>query len=228
MAEQNDKLVSMAKQFSGLPIKHLIGAPLVAAAQANNMMAMTQTKFLLDTCFTTPEHGDEIYKPIMIKMTLTRSVLNADGSAAEPIESDFSLPLLTIIPLNSLAVDDVNVAFEMEVKSSFASSDASQKSKQANEKNSISKKISQTEVSAEITGAVAASEKSQFDNSASYKKSNSAKYEISAHAGQIALPVGVTTIIDTFSKSLAPIQLKNDQSANQTQTPEEPSAPSST
>ncbi len=41
MVDQNKKLVSMAKQFSGLPMKELIGAPLVAAAQANNMMAVT-------------------------------------------------------------------------------------------------------------------------------------------------------------------------------------------
>ena len=190
MADDNKKLVSMAKQFSGLPIKHLIGAPLVAAAQANNMMAMTQTKFLLDTCFTSPENGDEIYKPIMIKMTLTRSVVNADGSAGEPIESDFSLPLLTIIPLNSLVVDDVNVAFEMEVKSSFASNEGTEKSKNRDEKNSLSKKISQADISAEITGAVASSDKSQSSSNSAYKKSNSAKYEISAHAGQIALPVG--------------------------------------
>ena len=50
MATQ-DKLVSMARQFSGLPMKELIGAPLVAASEANNMMALSQTKFLLETCF---------------------------------------------------------------------------------------------------------------------------------------------------------------------------------
>lgn len=205
MAGQNKKLVSMAKQFSGLPMKELIGAPLVAAAQANNMMAITQTKFLLETCFSLTKQGEkEIYKPVMVCMTLTRPVINADGSEAEPVETDFNLPLLTIIPLNSLAVDEVNVMFEMEVKSSF-SSDSSKSNK---DDQSISTKMSDSHASAELTGVVAASEKSNTDDSSSFRKSNSAKYEISAHAGQIPLPVGVTTIIETFSRAIAPIHLK--------------------
>ncbi|WP_299265722.1 DUF2589 domain-containing protein [uncultured Psychrosphaera sp.] len=213
MVDQNKKLVSMAKQFSGLPMKELIGAPLVAATQANNMMAITQTKFLLETCFFLKKQGDkEIYKPIMINMTLTRQVINADGSAAESVETDFNLPLLTIIPLNSLAVDDINVSFEMEVKSSFTSDSSSDASAENKDENSISRKINNNNISAELSGSVAASESSNSSDKSSFKKSNSAKYEIKAHAGQIPLPVGVTTIIETFSKSMAPIHLKAENS----------------
>ena len=55
-------LVSMAQQFSGLPMRSLIGGPLTAAAQANSMMAVTQTKFMMDTCFnkTTAEGKDKV------------------------------------------------------------------------------------------------------------------------------------------------------------------------
>ncbi len=209
MAGQNKKLVSMAQQFSGLPMKELIAAPLVAAAQANNMMALTQTKFLLDTCFSLKIQGEkEVYKPIMINMTLTRPVINADGTEAEPIESDFNLPLLTMIPLNSLAVDEVKVNFEMEVKSSFSTGKSKDSVKENNDKNSISRKVNNDNLSAELNGVVAASDKSNSNDSSSFKKSNSAKYEINAHAGQIPLPVGVTTIIEAFSQSIVPVQLK--------------------
>ncbi|MGL1957292.1 MAG: DUF2589 domain-containing protein [Colwellia sp.] len=219
MAGQNKKLVSMAKQFSGLPMKELIGAPLVAAAQANNMMALTQTKFLLETCFSLKTQGEkEIYKPIMINMTLTRLVINADGTEAEPIESDFNLPLLTIIPLNSLAVDEVKVNFEMEVKSSFSTDKLANSVKENIDKDSISRKINSDNISAELNGVVAASDKSSSDDSSSFKKSNSAKYEINAHAGQIPLPVGVTTIIEAFSQSIVPIQLKAGDEKKQSET----------
>lgn len=217
MAGQNKKLVSMAKQFSGLPMKELIGAPLVAAAQANNMMAITQTKFLLETCFSLNTHGEkEVYKPIMINMTLTRPVINADGTEAESVESDFNLPLLTIIPLNSLAVDEVKVNFEMEVKSSFSTEKSSDSAKKNADKNSISRKVNDDHISAELNGVVAASDNTNSSDSSSFKKSNSAKYEINAHAGQIPLPVGVTTIIETFSQSIVPIQLKTGDEAKHT------------
>jgi hypothetical protein len=44
-------LLSISQQFSGLPMDALIGGPLNAAARANAAMALTQTKFMLDTCF---------------------------------------------------------------------------------------------------------------------------------------------------------------------------------
>ena len=206
----------MAKQFSGLPMKDLIGAPLVAASEANNMMALSQTKFLLETCFELKSDGErEIHKPVMINMTVTRSVINADGSEAEPIESDFNLPLLTIIPINSLAVDEMNFSFEMEVKSSFSADTSTTASSDKKSEAGIGKTLDKGSVSTELTGSVAGTDKSDSKESTSYKKSNAAKYEINAHAGQLQLPVGITTIIETYSNAIAPIQLKNDSKSQQ-------------
>lgn len=36
----------------------------------------------------------------------------------------FNLPLLTIIPVNSLGVNNVDISFEMEVKSSFSETES--------------------------------------------------------------------------------------------------------
>lgn len=203
------KLVSMAQQFSGLPMKELIGAPLVAAAQANNMMAMTQTKFLLDTCFNIKHVGEnDVYKPIMVNMTLTRPVINSDGTKADSVKTDFNLPLLTLIPLNSLAVDEVDVLFEMEVKSSFATQEVTKKEDSSKDQSSLSQKIESSTVSAELSGAVAASSQSESSANSDFKKSNSAKYEIKTHAAKIPLPIGVTTVIEAFTQSIAPIHLK--------------------
>lgn len=198
-------LVSMAQQFSGLPIKSLISAPLLAGAEANSKMAKTQTEFLLDTCF---ELIDTNYKPIMINMTLTRSVINVDGTAGDPIETKFELPLMTIMPLNSLAVDDISVKFEMEVKSSFSNDKDSSSSTDTEKKGAFKASVGYGCFSAEVSGSVSSSSKSASSEKSHYEKSNSAKYEINAHAGQLPLPEGVTTIIQAFSQSIAPIQLK--------------------
>src|SRR5699024_4477592 len=130
-------LVSMAQQFSGLPMSSLIGAPLNAAAKANSAMAVTQTKFILDTCFehqSDPDNPDNQtdYNPIMINMTLTRPIIhppedaptednpNPAPSGIDTATTTFNLPLLTVIPINSLGVDNATVTFEMEVKSSYS------------------------------------------------------------------------------------------------------------
>lgn len=187
-----------------------IGAPLVAASEANNMMALSQTKFLLETCFELQQVDDkEVHRPIMINMTVTRPVLNADGTSAAPVESEFRLPLMTIVPINSLAVDELNFKFEMEVKSSFSSDSSKQSKSTSKDEKGIGHTLSEGSATAELTGTVASAEQKNTEESANYKKSNAAKYEINAHAGQLPLPVGVTTIIETYTNAIAPIQLKN-------------------
>lgn len=204
-------LVSMAQQFSGLPIKSLIGAPLKAAADANGMMARTQTQFMLSTCFNGTA-GDESapLTPIMIAFTITRSVIKDDATPADPptAEVTFSLPLLTLIPLNSLAVDEVKVHFEMEVKSSTSQDKETSTSQETSAEGSFTAKYNAGLFSCEVSGSVSSKSESASKESQHYESSNQAKYEIDVHAGQLPLPKGVTTIIDAFTKNIAPIQLK--------------------
>lgn len=204
-------LVSMAQQFSGLPIKSLIGAPLKAAADANGMMARTQTQFMLSTCF----NGDATDQtkpltPIMISFNITRSVIKEDGTPASPstAEVTFSLPLLTLIPLNSLAVDDVKVHFEMEVKSSTSQDKETSSSQETSAEGSFTAKYNAGLFSCEVHGSVSSKSESSSSEKQHYESSNQAKYEIDVHAGQLPLPKGVITIIDAFTKNIAPIQLK--------------------
>jgi hypothetical protein len=214
MPDQNRALVSMAQQFSGLPIKTLISAPLLAGAEANSKMAITQTQFLLSTCFNiTGEGAAAQYDPIMINMTLTRSVIKPDGTAGDPVQTRFDLPLMTIMPLNSLAVDDVTVKFEMEVKSTFSNDKETSSESESAASGSFSAKVGFGCFSAEVSGSVSSASKSASSEKSHYEKSNSARYEINAHAGQLPLPEGVTTIIQAFSQCIAPIQLKGEAAA---------------
>ncbi len=217
MPDQDRALVSMAQQFSGLPIKSLIGAPLIAGAEANAKMAITQTQFLLSTCFDITEKGEsKDYKPIMINMKLERSVIGPDGNVLDkPATTNFDLPLLTIMPLNSLAVDNIDVNFEMEVKSSFSNDKETSSESESAAQGSFSAKVGYGCFSAEVSGSVSASSKNSSSEKSHYEKSNSARYQINAHAGQLPLPEGVTTIIQAFSQCIAPIQIKEGGTTSQ-------------
>lgn len=214
MAE--NALVSMAQQFSGLPMGSLIGGPLNAAAQANAAMATTQTKFMLDTCFKQSGTAPDIsYEPLMINMSLTRPVIAPPAAAGgAPVISQatttFNLPLLTIIPLNSLGVDSAAVTFEMEVKSSF-SEDASQTQEtQVKAAASFEAKIGYGPFSATVKGSASYDHKDSSTHSTHYQKSNSAKYTVNVHAGQLPLPKGVNVIIEAFAQAIQPIEVKAD------------------
>jgi VCBS repeat-containing protein len=209
----------MAQQFSGLPMPALIGGPLKAAANANAAMAVTQTKFLLDTCFVANKTGgtdeDPVYSytPIMLDMILERGVLTP---ASEPgkeatiqsVKTNFKLPMLTIIPLNSLGVDSADVTFEMEVKSSFSEEATQETTNQMAMSSSFSAKAGWGPFSVEIKGQASYDHKDSATHSTHYQKSNSAKYTVNVHAGQLPLPKGVNTIIEAYAQAIQPIELE--------------------
>lgn len=216
MAESTPALVSMAQQFSGLPMNALIGGPLMAAAEANQSMALTQVDFLMDTCFNktttgTGETAVSTYTPRMVDMTLTRSVIQPSGTSAAPTiteeSSSMNLPLLTILPLNSLAVDSVTIDFTMEVKSSFSEDHSQTKKSSSSAEGKFSATVGIGWFSATVSGSVSTKSSDTSTDSTHYAKSNTATYSVNVHAGQLPLPQGVTTIIDAYTQAIAPIQL---------------------
>lgn len=219
-----NELLSMAQQFSGLPMEDLIGGPLNAAAKANAAMALTQTRFMMETCFdtiTTKEDNIEhvSYKPIMIEMSLERGVIankkDNDGKIKDElviktVTTKFNLPLITIIPINSLGVDNVDITFEMEVKSSYSETENETKQVESKGEGSFETKLGWGPLSVFIKGSASYSSTDSQTHDTHYEKSNSAKYTVKVHAGQLPVPKGVNTIIEAFSQAIQPIEMPSD------------------
>lgn len=183
---------------------------------------------MLDTCFNMAKKdkgGNEIptqYEPIMIDMILTRSVISEDKDgkvSVTPASTKFTLPLLTILPINSLAVETVDINFEMEVKSSFSEDDNKTSESASSGSGSFETKLGWGPLSVSIKGSASYSSKDSATHNTHYEKSNSAKYTVNVHAGQLPLPKGVNTIIEAFTQAIQPIELTP---ASSTPTPPAP------
>jgi len=212
--------LGIAQQFSGLPMEDLIGGPLNAVTKANAQMGISQTHYLLDTCFNYDEKTKN-YTPIMIQMSLSRGVISYDdkGEAKiENLETKFDLPLLTIIPINSLGVDSTSIHFEMEVKTSSSETEKEESKKSTNAEATLEGKAGWGPFSVSISGKVSYSSEDSRTHDTHYENSNSAKYSVDVHAGQLPLPRGVNTIIDAFSQNISPIEIPKPQPKNNTPT----------
>ncbi|MGD1845735.1 MAG: DUF2589 domain-containing protein [Salibacteraceae bacterium] len=184
---------------NSLDIESLISAPLVAAATANSMMAREQAKFILDFCFA--KNGGN-YRPVMIAMSLSRSELVPDSDPnAKPrfrqVNTTFNLPLLTIIPLNALAVTKATVQFEMEM---------------TNQMTETTKVDSKSQVSApKLMGRISydSSERTQRSGSRDQKGSNSSSLKVNINAEQLPIPTGMATILELYTKAIHPIEQPN-------------------
>lgn len=216
---------NIASQFSGLPMKALIGAPLKAATDANAMIANAQTQFLLNTCFEKSTDDNNQLVPTMVNFTLSRSVIDKDGAISQsPIKMDISIPLMTLIPINSLAIEKLKVSFNMEVKSSreIKKKDTQNESTSATKKRRVSQQGRKQRSSrsnksdehttqstqahdfeTELHGSLAKSAQAEQQSSTAH-----ASYEVTLEAGQLPLPNGITTILEIFSKNMMPLPSK--------------------
>ncbi len=183
-------------------IGSLISAPLIAASHANSVMAREQAKFLMDYCFS---EKDDLYTPVMIEMNLKRSVLEPDdnekdGYKLNVVETIFQVPMITMIPISSLAVETVDVKFDLEISSQHTINDDFSDEEDHHTKPPATKL--KGKISYDTDEKISQSSKDQ------YRSQNSSTLHVNVHAGQLPLPVGVTMMIDLFSKTVSPITLK--------------------
>jgi hypothetical protein len=220
MAEINQGL--NPKKNSEISIEAMISSPLVAASKANAEMVLGQTQFLLRNCFQRIEiepegsvnkketnkdaiHAKYRYEPIMIQMSLTRNVINTNIDPRDPengkeymkLESmDFNVPLLCLIPINSLVIDKVTVDFDMEVTST-----TSWKMTEEDIQNS-GKRVLQKH--AQLNGKIA-SEPNRTGSDNQYKKQSSSHLKVHINASPLPLPLGLLSILELYSNNVNPV-----------------------
>ena len=62
-------------------------------------------------------------------------------------------------------------------------------------------------LSVSIKGSASYSSRDSSTHDTHYEKSNSAKYTVNVHAGQLPVPKGVNTIIEAFTQAIQPIEM---------------------
>lgn len=214
-----------------LDIESIISAPLIAVSKANVIMATGQKSFLLDHCFiktndiyepimiamlvtrgavvpAIPAKAEVLVvkpsapgvTPVIIGVAGAPAVLGSPATI-QNFTTQFSLPLLTIIPLSSLAIEKVTIEFDMEITSVT--------SKTTEESNESENKI--TEKRAQLNGRISYDpNQSRGDPNKNQSRSQlMSKLKVNINAGPLPLPAGVLTILDMYTKAIQPLQPDN-------------------
>lgn len=177
--------MSIGSQFSGINMDQLIGAPLRAAADASVQLADSTAKFINEVGF------DKDGKTRTAAFKYYQTEINPDGTRSNN-EMNMEVPLLAIVPIPNLQVDEVNILFDMEVKQSEREEKA-------------------TDLSATLTGeakigpvkiSVSGSVSSHSSNTRS--SDNSAKYHVDVRAANHGTPEGLARVLDVMAASASP------------------------
>lgn len=183
--------MSVAEQFAGLDMKSLIGGPLTAAADASILLARSTADFINDVGF------DANGKVRTAAFGYERRSVNDDGTSNLE-EMKVAVPMLAIVPIPNLQIDEVNVLFDMEVKQS----EKSESAKDMGASLSGSAKFGPVKVN--ITGSVS----SHSSNTRS--SDNSAKYHVDVKATNHGMPEGLSRVLDMMAACISPTLVSSE------------------
>ena len=189
--------MSVASQFSALPMSSLIGGPLQAAATAQGTLANITSDFINNVGLEKDKNGDLNARTVNFKYQkpVKNTTTDKDGNTTDTWSKqnmDLQVPLLTIVKAPNLQVKDVEINFNMEVK---ASSNATNENSQ------------NASVDASWRGWGA---KVKFHGSVSNKNTSqrssdsSAKYDVKVSATDDGAPEGLMKVLDILGEAIQP------------------------
>jgi hypothetical protein len=196
------KNMSIGAQFAGLDMENLIGGPLSAASNASVKLARSTADFINSVGFN----------PDMSARTMLFKYEKSDmDPLGNPVRNEMSLqvPLLAIVPIPNLQIDEVNILFDMEVKEC----EKAESSLDAGGSFSASVGIGPFRVS--ISGSVS------VHQSNTRSTDNSAKYHVDVRAANHGTPEGLSRVLDILSAAAAPTLLTSkmvDNNGNEADT----------
>ena len=192
--------MSVASQFSALPMSSLIGGPLQAAATAQGTLANITSDFINNVGLEKDSSGKlsartvdfKYQKPVKSSKTDAKTGAVTDTWSKQ--DMDLQVPLLTIVKAPNLQVKKVNITFDMEVKASTASQTTSAQ----DAKVSASWKGWGAKVS--FQGSVSNKQESQRSSD------TSAKYHVEVLAQDDGAPEGLMKVLDILGEAIQPAE----------------------
>lgn len=189
-------LVKMAEEFGGLPMESLIGAPLQAACDAQTMLAGATARFIEEVGLV-EENGKKVVRTV--GFSFNRST-NGEAGEASSEKVEMNIPLLAMIKVPSLAIDLVDITFDMEVKSSETHSEVDDK--QGELEAEMGLQVGPFSMKAKVKGSIS----SHKENTRA--SDNSAKYHVQVRATQGEMPEGLSRVLDILNTAINPTNIE--------------------
>ena len=176
-------------QLQAMPLENLIGSPLVAAVKAQNLAARTTVDFVNAVGFN--ENADGTKEPVNVTFTYQEGDQNRH----------IIVPLITILPIPYLRLDDVNINFKASI---VATGDEGQStSAQLDAKQEAELKVGYGPYSANVQAVVAADRAS--DQSKNSRFSIEYTMDVNVHAVQDDMSAGMQRVLSILQNSITTV-----------------------
>ncbi|MDR0243474.1 MAG: DUF2589 domain-containing protein [Burkholderia sp.] len=189
MPVDNSAAESARSLLNGIDYSALIGGPLQAAITAQAMAAKSTYEFIDKVGLTTDKDG--------VKQAVNVTFLyQKDGQMVKLI-----VPLLTIVPVPLILVDEVTIQFKANINAAASSTSEESKSEAIAGELSAQGKIGWGPFS--LSAQMKASYSSKKDSKATQDSRYSVEYtqDVFVHASQAGVPAGLATVLNILSSA---------------------------
>ena len=178
---------NVTDNLKGLPMRELIAAPLIAAAEAQQELAATAWNFYQQIAFDSKSGN----KARILEFDVERPI--QQDRKMTTMSQSVKAPFIGLVPIPSLLIDRVDVDFQMEV------TDTSNVKSTTNAEVEAKASAKHWFINAEISGKVTtARENTRMTN-------QTAKYQIHVSASQQPQTEGLSKLMDIMASCIEPI-----------------------
>lgn len=174
--------MAVAGELEALPFSSLIGGPLNAAIEAQGQAAKSSVEFIKAIGF------DKDGKVQDVKFTAKKG----------DVESQITVPLLTIVPIPFIRIDDMTIDFKANVTSSTESEDKTTESSEKKAK--IEAGASYLFFKASLEASISSKKDSESTKNSKYSVETT--IDIHVHAVQDELPAGLAKMLNILTDTI--------------------------
>ena len=175
-------MADATRALQSIPFDSLIGGPLNAAVKAQAQAAMTTVDFINSVGFNEQE---EVH-------TITFSVVKGSN------KTDIKVPLLTVVPIPFLRIDDMTISFKANITQSQESSDKTSAARSWG----VNGKASAGWLWGKASMSASYSSKKDSTSTKDSKYSVEHTVDVNVHAVQDDVPGGLARILAILTKTI--------------------------
>ena len=189
--------------LKSVPLSHLIGGPLCAAVEAQANAAHSTVNFVNAVGF----EGESREK-------VRNVTFNYELTVPEPQQARLTVPILTIVPIPFIRIDEMTINFTMDVSEQSEKTSSEQESESGSVTATASASVGWGfgKASASFSGSYASSESKE--SASSFRQSTEARLEVMVHAVQDEIPGGLNRVLGILEKTITEHRLPAAEDAD--------------
>ena len=188
---------SATGQLSALPFGNIIGGPLVAAVEAQAKAARSTVDFIQSVAYKPATGANESNYDATRELQTVDFVYKSGTN-----DVTLSVPLLVIVPIPYIRIDDMTIQFKANISAETASQDTTTATTTTNVNANVTGRYGWGPAKVEASFSAAYSAKKDSTSAANSKYAVEYTMDIYIHAVQDDIPAGMQKVLNILNESI--------------------------